>query len=214
MTRIFLLLGFLTLSVWTCGAATAASKKCLEYEPKVVTLAGKISRHQAYGPPNFGETPQRDEKIVYWTLDLPKPICVDGKGDEPGIYDDHEDVRHLHIVYPHGYPPGDWVGGLVRITGQLFDANTAYHRTPVLITAAKTERFFQGKASQRNRTVEETIRNTWAPAKSGETFDQRLDFVRRDAGLMGKEKISDLTPEQLNRFMAAQKKLGLGVPQP
>ncbi len=40
-----------------------------EYEPEVVTLKGTLITSTAYGPPNYGETPEKDEKVNYFVLD-------------------------------------------------------------------------------------------------------------------------------------------------
>ncbi len=203
--------------------ALAARKKCLDYEPAVVTLKGKISRHQAYGPPNFGDTPDLDEKVVYWFLDLTRPICVNAREDGSGLNEEARDVRHLHIVYMKGYPEGDgWIGRPVAITGTLYHAHTAFHRTPVLITAQKTEKLpdARGEAGKtpakatlkskayRDLTVDQAAEDVWAPQQDSAALDQYQAKIRMWSGLTGKEKIGDLTDDELARLMAAQKRAG------
>ena len=86
-----------------CGLAIpcklyAADQSCLEYEPKVVTLSGTITRHLEYGPPNYGEDPAHDDKEIYWYLDLDKSICVSGKNEDSPEMEGENGVRQLQIV--------------------------------------------------------------------------------------------------------------------
>jgi hypothetical protein len=120
------------------ASAQATESPCLEYGPAIVTLTGTITRHMEYGPPNYGEDPAHDERVVYWYLDVDKPICVNGKdGDTPEM-ESERDVRRLQIVY-HGYPKGSgWIGHHVSITGTLFHAIWGRHFTKVLIDAMST----------------------------------------------------------------------------
>jgi hypothetical protein len=117
----------------------AAKSRCLEYEPKTVTLTGTITAHMNYGPPNYGEDPAHDMKEHYWRLDLDKPICVNGSGRDDPEMQGELGVKHLQIVYMNGYPTGGgWVGHRVSITGTLFHQISGHHHTRVLITADKT----------------------------------------------------------------------------
>jgi hypothetical protein len=48
-----------------------------------VELTGKVEIVSRFGPPNFGETPQRDERISVAVLVLgaPRSVCADTTGD-------------------------------------------------------------------------------------------------------------------------------------
>ena len=113
-------------ALWTTlciSSAEAREPSCLAYEPAIVTLKGSISRHMHYGPPNYGEDPDHDEKGFYWYLDLDKPICVKGKNEDSPNMESERDVRHVQIVYGmyQDYPPGGgWIGYRVSITGMLY----------------------------------------------------------------------------------------------
>jgi hypothetical protein len=119
----------------------ATRSDCVDYEPKSVTLTGTITRHMAYGPPNYGEDPAHDEKGIYWRLDLDRPVCVNANQgyDLDMVMERH--VTSLQIVYENGYPPRKgWVDHRVSITGKLFHAFTAHHHTDVLIIVDEEHR--------------------------------------------------------------------------
>jgi hypothetical protein len=142
MLRSSIVAATLWAALWN-SPTQAREPSCLEYEPAVVTLSGTISRHMHYGPPNYGEDPEHDEKGFYWYLDLDRPICVNGKNEDSPDMEGESDVRHVQIVYGvyADYPPGrGWIGRHVSITGSLFHADTVHHHTEVLIMARATVR--------------------------------------------------------------------------
>jgi|SRR6185312_5878289 len=140
MMRPIRVLGFSSLMVMSCSS-WAADNSCLEYEPSLVTLVGRISSHLEYGPPGYGEDPAHDEHEVYWYLDLDKPICTLGKNEVSPEMEGEQNVQRLQIVYMRDYPAGGriaWVGRRVTIIGTLFHGITGHHHTRVLITANET----------------------------------------------------------------------------
>jgi hypothetical protein len=81
-----------------------------------VVLTGTVQRALAYGPPNFGETPDRDEKEIFYSLQLAAPICVLGGDDsdqpaEPSI--PHLQIAFIKIPFDKSLP-----GHRVRIFGK------------------------------------------------------------------------------------------------
>jgi hypothetical protein len=54
------------------------SKEAKEFpfEPEWSTLVGFLRSEYRYGPPNYGETPGKDQKIPIYLLALPSPITV------------------------------------------------------------------------------------------------------------------------------------------
>src|SRR5436853_736893 len=51
---------------------------CLHYEPHVVRVTGKLVTEPHYGPPNFGETPDEDQKLAVLVLLLSHAVDVCG----------------------------------------------------------------------------------------------------------------------------------------
>ena len=75
------------------GAAPApASGDCEPVWPDPVHLTGTLVKTREYGPPGYGETPQTDERLTIYYIDLahPKDICAGMDGNQrtaaiPGI---------------------------------------------------------------------------------------------------------------------------------
>ena len=116
----------------------AESPLCLPYEPETVVLTETVQRALAYGPPGYGETPDRDAKEVFYSLQLATPICVLGGDDldqpaEPSI-------RQLQIAFIKMPFDRTLPGHRVRVAGTLFHAMTGHHHTKVLISPDRIER--------------------------------------------------------------------------
>ncbi len=123
-----------TTIVLACAfVSNAAESACLEYEPAIVSMTGKVTTHLEYGSPGFGEDPAHDTKENYWYLDLDKPICTNGKDEDSPDMEGEVNIKRLQIVFLDGYPKKRWVGLRAAITGRLFHAETGHHHTRVLI---------------------------------------------------------------------------------
>lgn len=100
-------------------------------------LTGTVQRALAYGAPGFGETPDRDAKEIFYSLQLATPICVLGGDDldqpaEPSI-------RQLQIAFIKMPFDKSLPGHRVRIVGTLFHSITGHHHTKVLISPDRIE---------------------------------------------------------------------------
>jgi hypothetical protein len=122
----------------TAEVAQAQSPLCLPYEPETVVLTGTVQRVLAYGPPNFGETPDRDAKEIFYSLQLTAPICVAG-GDDPDQPAEPA-IRQMQIAFINLPFDRTLPGHRVRIIGTLFHAMTGHHHTKVLISPDRIER--------------------------------------------------------------------------
>jgi hypothetical protein len=70
------------LSSAVCSVSVYAQPApCLPYEPEKVVLTGTVRRALAYGPPGF-DTPSRDAKEIFYSLELAAPICVLAADDQ------------------------------------------------------------------------------------------------------------------------------------
>lgn len=126
----------------------AMATSCFKYEPALVTVSGTISIKQDFGPPNFGEDPAHDSKEDHLYIALDRPLCVEGDQNPRSLNQDGEaDIRSMEMVY-YDYPfQKGWLGKHVSVTGTLFEAITAHHHTPVLITAKETHILTDGEKS-------------------------------------------------------------------
>lgn len=123
-----LILSFFLLFVYS-GVFAA----CLKEGDKV-TLSGLIKSQLFYGPPNFGENKETDQKLTYWILYPDEPlICVNDADDSDADWnksiqliikgDDYESKRHL-------------LNHKVKVEGKIMIAVSGYHETPVLLDNA------------------------------------------------------------------------------
>jgi hypothetical protein len=118
-------------------SAQTVRRNCLEYEPSVVHLVGRIERQTFPGPPNYSSTDQGDEHDVQWILHLSNTVCVNGKPEEELNSEAESNVAEIQLVIANDgdrkrYAP--LIGKIVQVKGTLFHSHTAHHRTPVLVS--------------------------------------------------------------------------------
>ena len=118
------------------SAAAASAQDCLSYEPAEVNLTGTILKKTFPGPPNYANIRRGDAPETIWILHLSGPVCVTGNTDETNVPERR--VTDMQLVLDgDGYTRfRKFMGGRisVRVTGKLFHAHTAHHRTSVLLT--------------------------------------------------------------------------------
>jgi hypothetical protein len=115
------------------AAAMTNAADSLPYEPAIVELTGRVTRHVFPGPPNY-ESLETDNREVCWILQLERPINVIATDDSLINYTENK-VRRVQLVWDSQqyqkyrgllhYP--------VIITGTLFHAISGHHHTPVLL---------------------------------------------------------------------------------
>lgn len=113
----------------------------LEYEPKIVVLYGLIEKDRAYGPPNFGETPEQDKKIEYYLIHLDSPVKIKGNSGNDDLntatYKRIDRIQLLH--FGTAIKLKTFLNKRVKIEGSLFQAMTGHHFTKVLCTIKKMQ---------------------------------------------------------------------------
>lgn len=118
------------LSLLLVFSASALSA-CLK-EGDVVSLTGTLKQELVYGPPNFGENPESDEKLNYLFLYPDKPLdcVVDADTSFPGW------GKKLHIEASDEKIASynSLVNSHVIVKAQLGLANVAEDNTPVILT--------------------------------------------------------------------------------
>ena len=110
---------------------------CLSYEPSVVQLKGAIVRKTFPGPPNYENIERGDKAEEAWLLVLSEPICMRQDKKDPDLNPAQQDIRQIQLVFSDASPykiHKELVGKKVVASGTLFGAQTAHHRTPVLLT--------------------------------------------------------------------------------
>jgi hypothetical protein len=111
--------------------------ECLNYEPELVLLTGKIIRKTFPGRPNYESIKDGDEPETYWILVLAKPLCVNGKKDKDGkqLYYPELNTKQVQLVFMGNeyQTHKNLVGRNVIVRGSLFPMQTGHHHTNVLI---------------------------------------------------------------------------------
>lgn len=120
----------LTLSIAILFYNFGVYAACLKEGDKIV-LSGVMKEELFYGPPNWGEDKEHDEKLLYWILHLNSPLkcVVDAntvqKGWDSNVQlivsgDDYKTKRNL-------------LNHHVTVDGKVMLAVTGYHMTSVLL---------------------------------------------------------------------------------
>jgi hypothetical protein len=110
-------------------------QRWLSYEPAMVQLQGTLRLALKYGPPNFGENPETDEKVQVPILELTEPVNVRADPSSNLNHQSAHGVTKIQLVFSlEGKPAySDLVNQNVVLTGTLYHAHTANHYTPVLM---------------------------------------------------------------------------------
>jgi len=146
LTCLLTSIAFATPPASTAASTAASASGCYADEPAVVTVTGVLIEKDKAGRDSSSGGKEIDG---YFVLRFKPPICTvgytDADMDKTGYYDvPQANVRDMQMVFL-----GDSVklyeilrpriGKKVQCTGQLFDAQTAGHRTPVLIQIMRKE---------------------------------------------------------------------------
>jgi len=96
-----------------------------------IVLTGVMKEELFYGPPNWGEDKEHDEKLRYWILHLNSPLkCVVDANTEQKDWDSNvqlivsgDDYKNKRNLLNHH----------VTVDGKVMLAVTGYHMTSVLL---------------------------------------------------------------------------------
>ncbi|WP_071888684.1 DUF4431 domain-containing protein [Pantoea vagans] len=103
---------------------------CLKEGDKVV-LSGVMKEELFYGPPNWGEDREHDDKLLYWILHLNSPLkCVVDANTEQKGWGSNVQL----IVSGDNYKTKrNLINHHVTVVGKVMLAVTGYHMTSVLL---------------------------------------------------------------------------------
>jgi hypothetical protein len=111
------------------AAITLPVEPCLALEPSVSELVGFVEERTFAGPPNYGESPT-DSKETQLNLVLVIPTCV--KPSEPDkSWGPFTEITLVPIQTSSQSIPRN---KRIKVVGTLFEAHTAHHHTPLLMT--------------------------------------------------------------------------------
>lgn len=131
----------LTFLVAFAYPAATQAQRWLSYEPQTVGLDGRLVIQFKYGPPNYGEQPQTDQKVKVPVLVLKNPVSVlssqeDGYNSQP-VYR----TTQIQLAFiDSGTAYNNLIGKNVAVTRSLFHAHTGHHYTHVVLKVRSIER--------------------------------------------------------------------------
>lgn len=108
-----------------------AGATCLPLEPETVVLTGRMERESRFEPPNFGEQPETDERLVIPVLHLREAIVV---CPEAGEHHPIPPLSEIQLNFVSGRIAATGLYGReIVATGTLMRWITGYHHTPALL---------------------------------------------------------------------------------
>ena len=111
-----------------------SSLRDYSYGPTLVRLSGVVVYEEHYGPPNFGENPQTDRRVVVPVLHLDRAIRVVSRpGDS--INATIDSVTRVGVV--GSFDPQALSNQHVTLEGTLFERQTADQVTAVMMRARR-----------------------------------------------------------------------------
>ena len=138
MARILILLSIVCASF----ATEVKAQRCLPYEPEVVTLEGIIFAKDFPGPPNYESSNNGDQRMRYWLLRLPKPICVDRGDDDINIR--VVNIREVQLAFADDALYKKHVASFkkrrrFKVVGSLFHQHTGHHVRRILMNVQRLD---------------------------------------------------------------------------
>jgi hypothetical protein len=103
----------------------------LHYEPATVRLSGRLVIETRYGPPNYGEEPETDEKlrVPFLSLESPISVCADPASDV-----NNENVVDAEIIQlTSSHDLAELAERRVLVSGRLSRPVTGYHFAEVVM---------------------------------------------------------------------------------
>lgn len=123
--------------VLLAASGASAQNACLPYEPETVTLEGQIFEYREYGPPGYGETPDKDRQTFYMGFTPTYPICT--RDGQSRLKRAERQVAVLQASFDEGISPHPLLGKKVVVTGKLHHRRAGRQYTPVLIHVTRVQ---------------------------------------------------------------------------
>jgi Domain of unknown function (DUF4431) len=129
------------LMALSADSAVAEPQPCLQFEPAVTTIVGKLIRKTLAGPPNYESIKAGDAPETYWFVAPARPLCVRGIPGDDRNRADVANVSTVQLILLHDEYKTHTrlMGHSVKATGTLSTAITGHHHTPVVLEVTKLE---------------------------------------------------------------------------
>jgi hypothetical protein len=121
--------GLLAVAVW---GRVVAAEQTYPYWPAVVKLTGTLIFTKYYGPPGYGKTPDKDEKLATPILFLDAPITVVAAHKDSNEFETEINVTEVQISMP-AEDLKKYLYHWVTIEGRLSERRTGRDFTSVII---------------------------------------------------------------------------------
>jgi len=111
------------------------------YEPAISVISGTLTKKMFYGVPNYGETPEKDEKVWVYILKPDFPVNVYGYIDQQN--DETADKNVTNITEIQVYSTAkkidfkNYLNKKIKLQGVFQSAQTGHHYTKVLMEVKK-----------------------------------------------------------------------------
>lgn len=126
------------------SANTKTGKNDYQYEPAVSKISGTLTEKMFYGAPNYGETPEKDEKETVLILKLDSPVNVLAEPDQPDSeMADHSIFGIMEIqIYTldKKINLSKYLNKKITVQGPLMSAISGHHHTEVLMEVKQISR--------------------------------------------------------------------------
>ncbi len=103
------------------------------FEAEDATISGTLITEMFYGAPNYGESPETDEKEYPFILVLDKPINVVQTNSKEGRDITRRGVNKIQLAAEDTQQLKGLKGKKIQVSGQFFSAFTGHHHTDVLM---------------------------------------------------------------------------------
>jgi hypothetical protein len=125
---------------FSCGASGPSDEeRWVSYEPVVVELSGRLTVSMKFGPPNYGEDPETDQRLKIPVLLLSEPVNVRGEPDAQVNIESVRGVKEVQLIFLRGRNYDGLVNSRVVARGTLSHAVSGHHFTEVVMTVEDLE---------------------------------------------------------------------------
>lgn len=111
------------------------------YDPAVATISGTLTEKQFYGRPNYGETPDKDEKVTVFILKPDYPVNVLAAPNQPDSETADKTIRNITGIQAYSTNKNEVLSKKlnqkVTLKGVLFIGRSGGHYTKVVMEVRK-----------------------------------------------------------------------------
>lgn len=118
------------------------AQNLVEPENQRISLEGTIRLLHGFGPPGYGETPNRDARVTYWAIETSRPVkAIPAQTDFDCV-----PTKRMKLFFPRlelqpvmKLPTAKWKDQRVTIRGENHCADTAGEMTSVYMDVNSIE---------------------------------------------------------------------------